>query len=103
VILSNRRLRCWFTNYNRRYFGGRLPAHTKLSFAPVERCLGLAYGGDDPRIVLDPICCICATVAQLTLLHEMVHLERYPLITHGAGFDRRMQELAAAGAMKGLL
>jgi hypothetical protein len=103
VILSNRLLRCWFTSYNRRYFGGRLPAQTRIYFAPADLCLGNAYGGDDPRIELDPACLICADIAKLILLHEMVHLERYPLICHGAGFDARMQELAAAGAMKGLL
>lgn len=101
MILSQRRLRRWFRQYNRRYFGGYLPRDAKLSWTPIEQCWGQSYG-EPPTIEISPACGVDSRLARMTLLHEMVHLSLYPYRAHGPKFEAEMRRLAQAGAMKGL-
>lgn len=103
---SQARLRRWFRVYNRRYFGNRLPACTRVRRSDTGECYGDAMGGEKPFININPApewCGADMNLARLTLLHEMVHVEQWPYQGHGPRFQRRMQQLAAAGAMRGLL
>jgi hypothetical protein len=99
-VLSDARLRRWFRFYNDRYFGGQLEA--KVSWKPVESCWAQAFGGEAPEIHIGLICGVSRGWTKLTLLHEMVHLEMWPDITHGKRFQARMKKLAQDGAMRGL-
>ncbi len=98
IVLSDRRLQRWFNLYNERYFGDRLLA--RVRFRPLESCWAQAFGGEPPEIHVGLTCAVSRGWTKLTLLHEMVHLELWPEISHGARFQARMLELAQAGAFK---
>lgn len=103
-VLSDRRLRNWYRNFNRLWFAEGLPEDVDVLYAPVEGCSGRTFPEDHDAFVIriNPQFSVCERMTRLTLLHEMVHVELWPYATHGPRFEARMQELAAAGAMRGL-
>jgi hypothetical protein len=104
AMLSDRRLRGWYREFNRRWFEDGLPEDVDVLYAPVEGCSGEMVPEDRDSFVIriNPRYQVCSGIARLTLLHEMVHVELWPYVTHGPKFEARMRKLAAAGAMRGL-
>jgi hypothetical protein len=101
---SDRRLRRWFSTYNGRHFGGALDPATRLKFHHEPGYWGwvLNDAGESCTIHMNHECTPDSRVGRIYLFHEMVHLQLDPYAGHGPRFQRRMQELAAAGAFKGL-
>lgn len=101
---SDRQLRRWYRDYNRRYFGGRLPVDTVCYYSTVDHCYGDcacdAAGRFTIRVNPDITSRRCSR--RFTLLHEMAHVAVWPRRTHGKYFDSEMLRLANAGALKGL-
>jgi hypothetical protein len=103
-MVNDRQLKRWYNEFNRRWFEEGLPEEVDVLYAPVEGCWGETVPVDRHSFVIriDPHCAISNRVTKMTLLHEMTHVELWPYCTHGPRFERRMQELAACGAMRGL-
>jgi predicted SprT family Zn-dependent metalloprotease len=103
-MLSDSQLRRWYRDYNRRFFGGALPADADVFYAPIDGAHGDALGESNGEFTLriNPACAIDLRVVRMTLLHEMAHLKLWPYRTHGPRFEQEMQRLAVAGAFKGL-
>lgn len=102
--LTVARVQRWYRDYNRKYFGGKLPKHVKIHLTWDHEHRGWLEG-KAPQfgvIHINPECGGHSGYARLTLLHEMVHLEQWPSGHHGERFQERMRALAAAGAMKGI-
>ena len=101
---SDRRLRRWFTTYNARHFGNELPSGTQLRFHHEPGYWGWVVGDceESCTVRMNHECTPDSRVGRIYLLHEMVHLEQWPYGGHGPRFQARMQELAAAGAFRGL-
>lgn len=112
-------LREWFDLFNSRYFGNKLKVrYIRFGYLP-KGALGNTHrityrvlsGPRDRELPVHWSITICPTQAHsrrlacLTLLHEMVHLEQenmYSCNINGHRFNRRMKELANAGAFNGL-
>jgi hypothetical protein len=113
-------LREWFDLANARYFHNRLEVRY-LSYGalpPKMHAIGnthrityrTLYGPPNPDPPVHWSITICRTLRNsrslsvMTLLHEMVHLEQenqFACGAYGWKFNRRMKELAAAGAFNG--
>lgn len=89
-----------FLRLNRRYFGAGLPADTIVKWSRSPDLMGAAYI-QPCMIVLNIGLRRWPKAAELTLLHEMVHLATGDK-THGARFQRAMLTLAKAGAFANL-
>jgi hypothetical protein len=102
--LSDKHLRRWYREFNRRFFSAALPEDIDLLYAPVERCLADVTFCPAQEFVLriNPRYAIDTRVVRLTLLHEMAHVKLWPYRTHGPQFEAEMQRLANIGAFKGL-
>lgn len=101
--VTNADLRWTYRKYNRRYFGGRLPA-VDIRFADIDDgCLGICivFAGTHEIRIARPIRS-WGKVVKCTVLHEMCHVALPKRVEHGPRFEREMQRLAAAGAFKGL-
>lgn len=102
---SDRQLRRWYRDYNRRHFGGKLPADVAIVYETVAGafgdCLKMADGWF--RIRINPDLNIGRRSRRFTLVHEMAHVKLWDRNQrHGPVFDAEMLRLANAGAMKGL-
>lgn len=104
-----------FLEYNSRYFGGKLRTPASLSFASLDglghcfryRHLYGPHKGEEELFGIHIGKDLRDSRRQwlLTLIHEMVHLEqgnRYSCGLRGKRFNKRMRELALAGAFDGL-
>lgn len=115
-LWTNSDLMEMFLEYNSRYFDNRLKKPANLCFAPIGG-LGHCFryrivGRELRRHEREPFGIHISSVLRksrrqwlLTLIHEMVHLEqgnRYSCGLRGRRFNRRMRELAMAGAFDGL-
>ena len=117
--VGNRELMQWYMQYNRKYFGGRLPTgKVVVKFVRTvdgdRRFLGHCRAYDKDGSVLIRISATLASmraVARMTLIHEMTHayldLWRVPgkrpdRNPHGRRFVEAMRKHAAAGAFDGL-
>jgi len=100
----NGRLKRMYGRINRAWFGNRLPQNTSLRFRRMEPqgLISLFYVG--PALIeISEACRRCGwNAVEMTLFHEMVHLElaiNYSLREgHGKRFQTRMRQLAAKGA-----
>lgn len=117
---DNPTLKQWFREYNRRYFGNRLPdtlvcwVELKGSYGRQFRRRTVRYRvtngkwkmfkSDRPMIFISAVLLRkdWVSVARSTLLHEMVHLSLPLRINHGPRFQAGMLRIAKAGAFKGL-
>lgn len=102
--MSNKALQNMFKRLNRAYFGKRL--NCKVIFTNLlrkEDCIGICYNPDE--IQLDKSLKKVPCVAEMTLLHEMVHAEQWfrNVKHHGRAFQKRIQQLYNQGAYDGLL
>jgi len=120
----NRQLKRKFNEYNRKYFGGRLPKDTVVDWhydmpndhLGATHVHGLipcnqvpkSYGacGGRHMILLNTVLWNMPCVAEMTLLHEMVHLmavngNKKLAQGHGQAFNAEMNDLANQGAFDG--
>jgi hypothetical protein len=113
-VRSHPTLKRIYREYNRKYFGGRLP-NVDINFispGQMKKCFGLA------RATCAVTCFKKGTITPVAiyisknkykiwryvradLLHELVHVDR-PRADHGPVFENEMKRLAAAGAFKGI-
>ena len=102
--LSDRHLRRWYQDYNRKWFSGDLPEHTDILYAPVQGCLAdVGYcPAHDFVLRINPRFAVDTCMVRMTLLHEMVHMKLWPYKIHGKRFQVEMQKLAVLGAFRGL-
>lgn len=102
-IVTNADLKWWYRRYNRRFWGGRLPA-ADIRFARIDSsCLGQCIVFDGiPEIRIATGIRKWTKVCKTTLLHEMVHVALPRRVEHGPRFEREMRRLASAGAFEGL-
>jgi hypothetical protein len=96
-----KKLRRAYLAYNRRYFGGRLPKDLDLTWEQLPANL-LGYQEGDYKIAINAKLHRADVLWRSTLIHEMTHLELGHRVQHGPKFQKRMRELAAAGAFDGL-
>jgi len=112
-LWNNADLREVFSIYNERYLGGKLALYN-LSFSPIDE-LGHAFRyrtvgkrrdeSDAWEIHISSRLRYSRRLWATTLLHEMVHLKmrnRHSCGLRGRRFNKRMRELAMAGAFDGL-
>jgi hypothetical protein len=123
--LINKDLAHYYKLANRWYFGNKLPLDVVIKFSDIA-VMGVT--GREPYTRKATIkerrenklnkTALCVTnryhirinkkyrdsmaIVVPTLIHEMVHVENWKLRGHGKKFDRRMLELAKAGAFNGL-
>ena len=104
-----------FDLFNARYWDGRLERPAILSFRAMNGNLGHTYRLRTPGqrrsqqdkfgIAIGSQLRYSKRLWATTLLHEMVHLEqrnKYSCAINGHHFNRRMKQLALAGAFNGL-
>lgn len=99
-----------FNQFNRLYWGNRLPSDITVRWASARELKivtgsksvpwGLFVGTNPPTILLDQEIQKrgWGTLRDTTLLHEMCHLEGKGRGNHGPAFVRRMRRLATLGA-----
>jgi hypothetical protein len=99
-------LRRYYRIANKRYFGNKLPVHFHLQFGKIKGA-GVTHvlNGDTPiAIEINETLRTFQAITILTVLHEMLHVEK-PKDDHKKNdwrFDRRMLRLAQQGAFDGL-
>lgn len=104
-----------FHDYNKEFFGGKLTPPINLAFAPIDglghtfryrHFSGPRRSQDDPfGIHISSKIRYSRRLWMTTLIHEMVHLEqrnKYSCGIRGRHFNKRMAELAVAGAFNGI-
>ena len=112
--LSDRKLRRWYREFNKKWFEGQLPANTEVWYEHVEgACAMVEYDGcgvtfdestDTFLIRINPALGWSNRLAAFALLHEMCHIAvgLNPKYNHGVRFQHRMLLLAGAGAFRKL-
>ena len=95
--------------FNGKYFGGKLPDIPVLwkKYLVKKGWIGITVGGKEQakEIHLNPYYRRSSSVWGRTLFHEMVHVEQWSIPAkqcHGRAFEKRMKQLAARGAFKGM-
>jgi hypothetical protein len=110
--VTNSDLHFAYLHFNCKYFRNKLPKDLSTVFTRKLDKIGKL--GNTPVILYNetgklkspkPVCIQirwkdrdCKRHAYLTLLHEMVHVENPKPDGHGPWFNKRMKQLAAAGA-----
>jgi len=109
---DDRRLRRWYTHFNRKGWNGRLPGLDEVDvyFGACEEDHGL-YGFcedyEDEKVEGLEICIDHRWVhddriAKFWLIHEMGHIAVKPYNGHGPIFDNELKRIAALGIYKGI-
>ena len=109
---DDRRLRRWFTEFNKKWWNGMLGdgAEIEVYFGTCEGDHGMyAYCEDyaDEKvegfeICIDQLWVTHDRIAKKWLLHEMAHVAVHPYPWEGIIFQNEMKRLALAGAFKGI-
>ncbi len=111
---TNEGLRQFYDVYNRRYFGNRLPRNAVIRFecmkkhdSSEEESASMEWrgrGGDRTlEILVDERLRGFDCIVSGEIVHEMAHADvgiEHPRDQHGPRYQKRMLELAKAGAMK---
>lgn len=100
-MASHLSLKRIFNRYNRKYFGGLLPADTQIIWSPLDGAHGKCWPVDKV-IHLDPPLQGHVVFLHIIILHEMIHL-KHPRAGHGKKFQDEINRLHSIGAYKGLL
>lgn len=95
-----------YNQYNLKYFRNWLPANTLVVWGePGEKRMGLTRKDEYGRfeIVISRRYNVAESTTDLTVLHEMVHVESWDkTLEHGPAFQKEMHRLADEGAMEDL-
>jgi hypothetical protein len=103
--LTNAYLARAYARFNKTYFGNKLPKDMVVRFAKLDiNNVGLAvtYCKFERPLYIDisrPLA-VHSMLADMTLLHEMVHVENPKWCGHGPKFQKRMLQLAKKGAFR---
>lgn len=91
-----------YREFNRKYFGNKLPKDFVVAFEDLEYHLGVTkfYRSRPCYINLNLGLRYSNSLTAMTLLHEMVHVELPYRYNHGPRFHKRMLKLAKDGAFK---
>lgn len=97
-----------FSEFNKKYFGNRLPKNTDVEWSVeelrLEGYMGLTLRNDDGSftILLDIQMKTIGyeKVADGTLIHESVHVDCYPIMGHGKCFQSDLLRIATMGGFK---
>lgn len=107
---SDPKLRRWYLDLNKRWFGGLLPTETvHLWWEPTGTAAMLTSDevlgceGEPPELAIrvDPMMYGLPRHVKRDMLHEMVHVEQWPNTRwkdHGKKFKARMRQLVEMGA-----
>lgn len=95
----------WFKQFRLKYFPTEFPENVAVMWEP-----SLVASEDHAEVVeftdncflirIDPAIRFSTSWTKQVLLHEMSHLEAWPVLNHGKKFQAIMQRLAATGAFK---
>lgn len=97
---SHAELKRWYANFNRFYFGGKLPREMEVFYAPSDTVHGLAQLEESGRATIQVDTALAGTrYAKWILLHEMNHHATGDW-GHGKRFQAGMMRLAMRGAFK---
>jgi hypothetical protein len=101
MLGTNADLRYMYLDFNRRYFGNRLPKDMPVYFDDID-CLGhtaVAKQTFRPEYIrISKRLRFSNRMSAMTLFHEMCHVETPKYRGHGPWFRKRMKQLAKAGA-----
>ena len=100
---SNHDLRRYYRTANRLYFHNKLPKDIPLQFARIkDRGVTLVLNNKVALVIkINEDLRSWQAITIMTVLHEMLHVERPELLGHKWQFDRRMLRLAKLGAFDG--
>ena len=105
---SNPTLKRWYTKYNRKYFGNKLPKDTIVFWCKRVFRYDDAIGAADVFDALPHTIYIACElkkihkVALIVLLHEMCHIAVGGDPDHGRRWQLKMKSLASRGAFESL-
>jgi hypothetical protein len=100
-LVTNSELLWWYKKYNRKYFGGKLPAiKIKFSKLAVNTLAEVWY--EEREIYISNWIKTSDLLVRMNILHEMVHLSLPVGCHHGPKFEKEMLRLAKAGAFRGI-
>lgn len=112
--MTNKTLKKYFKRFNRKYFKNALDNDVVVRFSSIRGCgvtsrqittAKIGYGArlivPVFRILINKTFRNSFSLTMPTLLHEMVHVEHWEYRGHGRDFNRRMLQLAKAGAFNG--
>jgi predicted metal-dependent hydrolase len=102
--LTNTYLALTYAEFNKKWFSNRLPRDMVVRFANLDvntHGLGITYMkfGRTLYIEVSRKLAVHSMLVDMTLLHEMVHVE-HPEWNHGPKFQKRMLQLAKKGAFR---
>ena len=100
-------LKCWYKDYNEKYFSNHLPENTDVGYGPCPIANVQACDWNEPGhfvIRLIPKYNLAPDTAHFTLLHEMCHLDTFnsEIEDHGPMWQACMHRLANLGAFDNL-
>lgn len=101
---TNGDLKRYYRVANRMYFRNALPKDLPIRFANLPPgILGRTrvYGSAVEHVLISKRLQTLMCPTLMTLLHEMLHVEKPTRVGHGWRFDKRMLRLAQAGAFDG--
>lgn len=101
-MVTNAELTHRYREFNKKYFGNRLPKDMVVEFSQARKWLGVTHykRGRPLYIQINWKFRFSLSSCMLTLLHEMVHVELPYNVNHGKKFHARMLKLARQGALK---
>lgn len=114
---SNPALKKIYNEYNKRWFGGKLPVAVKIYWGKDGECLGQVeyegvvrrtnalqkYEKADIEIVLNKATRKFPRIFRTTILHECCHVKLLPNRHHGDKFQQEIRRLVRIGAYNDLL
>lgn len=96
-----------FAEFNKEYFGNRLPKNTEIAWSIKalrdEGYMGLTIEDDEGFTILLDIQMKnigYEKVSDATLIHEMAHVDCYPIFGHGKCFQDDMLRIATMGGFR---
>lgn len=98
--VTNAELARMYAEFNKKYFGNKLPKDMAVRFEYLHGKWGRTriYANSRPLFIeISRELCGSMCFAAMTLLHEMVHV-KFPHLDHGPKFHKEMKRLARIGA-----
>ena len=99
--MTNKDLQVAYAYYNKKYFSNKLPHDMVVRFEKVWPLGVTSCYHDRPLFIhINDRLRFSKVLCDMTLIHEMVHVETPRPNNHGKWFHKRMLELARKGAFK---
>jgi hypothetical protein len=102
-VKSDRQLRRWYNEFNRKWFNDELPKDIAVRYEVVDGAQAEADPQNDGTWILriHPAIAWSSRNAAFALIHEMVHVKT-ECMGHGKEFQDEMLRLAQCGALRNL-